>query len=343
MRDHLKFALPLIAGLLLGAPARAQAVDPATLDVAGVRLGMTGDQAIAALKANDPHADVIDMRQGQFDGLSLKQAPWPATFNAAGTSIWNSHYGVIALSPDFRAWLDVMRDSQGKKQQCFAPGTADSMKCANEVDKRLNDQVFTVIQELRATVAWFAPVQGQDKVIAVSTNVGFVHGVPTVADTLAALKQRYPMPASKEQKTDGGGEIVWWKYDPRNRLMSQHDAERKGLPLAGTSNEQLVPPLGAPNDLLPYIALPRQIDGAENIGMMAIVDGGAEMVGGHRRTQDESGATRNQLLSPGAHVVLFDSHALGLYQAQALAYEKAQREGRDKSQIPPGGGFKPKF
>ncbi|HQT76315.1 MAG: hypothetical protein B7Z80_10830 [Rhodospirillales bacterium 20-64-7] len=345
LRPAIAFRLLLVASLPLALPAHAQTADPATLDVAGVHLGMTPDEAIAALKAYDPTAEIVDLRKGAFDNgtLIMKQIPWPSTDGLVGNTIWNSSYGIVALSPDFRKQMEANQRASVEEQKCYGRSSSEFQSCTNDVNKRMNEHGNGDVGQLRVTVAWLAPVPGQEKVIAVSTNIGFVGPVPTVAATLAALKQRYAMPFTKEQKINDGP-IVWWKFDPRNRLMSQRDAERgSGLAYVSHSNNQLVPLIGKLNDIVPYIALPAQYNGADHIEMMAIVDDGVYMVGTRRKMGADTNSTFNTLLAPSAHVVLYDSHALGLYQTQAQAFVSNKRLEQEKAQAAGSAGFKPKF
>ena len=196
----LALVLCLIAPLAAQTASAQPGLDPATFDVAGVKLGMTPDEANAGLKAFDAGFSITKRY------LSGPGIP----YGAEGVAI-------DSIGPQYKStsYFDSLYATKGvAKQQCDK-----LMRCMN---------VFTDDEE--TVKIWFSRIPGQERVIAIQRAKTF-HQEPK--PVLATLKDGVLAKYGKEQVTYDTK--VWqvntisWLFNSRRRLISNTAAKSKGI------------------------------------------------------------------------------------------------------------------
>lgn len=213
----LGMAFVSVAGQALAQPP-ASPSDPTTLDVAGVKLGMTPDEATAAIRAFDPKVAVRK--------LYLTRAIY--SFNTIGNE-------QIPPNEKDRAYFNSI--------EAVNPGTSPlEDQCSNiggaSVPIGVNQCRGTYSDDIEYITVWFSPVPGQEHVIAVVREVSFNKIPPTVQTLVDGIAKKYPLVKTYEKGVTGTDSYhAGWVYDAKNRLMtdkmaSAHNLNQasKGLP-----------------------------------------------------------------------------------------------------------------
>lgn len=202
----------LVLGLAVIPSARAQttagaAFDPAALDVAGVRLGMTVDEAATGLKGFDPTFAVTKRYlQGPTSG-----------FGGEGTPL-----DQIAESDRSTSYLNDFYAIKGEATQVCRPvnpGIAGPADCNARHD---DDEEIVRI--------WFSHVPNGERVIAVQRQKTFYkEPKPTVVSLRDSVFAKYAKDQITYDTKDGWNETMSWLFDVRRRLMSRETARRKNI------------------------------------------------------------------------------------------------------------------
>ena len=288
-------------------------------DVYGVRLGMTPQEVIAALKAYAPDMAITDNTGNIQQNL--------------GTRFWDSTLTIVGLSSDFAKTTAIINKQNDEDQACFKQ--KDSESACNEAlpPHRYDDDRRAALNDPQVIVAWFSPVAGNEKVIAVSSATYFVKHVPLVTTVVAALKNKYKAPPSLETDDDGYNTTsLDWIYDPRNRLESKEAASAQGAPgltpasgVSYTCNFTLVDNSrgfgffgnGGGNAFCPQIEVPQGVTDGDGVRLVAAIDGDAAMRGDMASLNEPDSSPPNPLLSIYLHLLLFDGTAIYKYGDQA--------------------------
>jgi len=181
-------------------------VDPASFDVAGVKLGMTRDEAIEALKKFDNSYDVV-----------------PQYMNGRASS-YSAYYMIVAKKPIDPSYFVALWARTPK------PDNADYFPTGR--DKGAYEEVHVV----------FAPTPGSERVIAVTRHKQFGDAPPTVANLKAHLVSKYnvgPMTHSSspinignygDVEVNGHCDATTFDYifDAQKRLMPGKKADSRG-------------------------------------------------------------------------------------------------------------------
>jgi hypothetical protein len=201
---HAIVVLMFVLGL--SAPGGAQTMfEPGNFDVAGVKIGMTLDEAAAAIKAFDPGFTITKRY------LSRPGIP----YGADGDAIDN-----IPLSDRSTSYLDSLYAIKGAAtQECRPMIPGATPQC---FDRHPDDEEVVKV--------WFARIPGQERVIAVQRAKTF-YKEPKPA--IAALKDGVLAKYGKDQFTydtsEGWTETISWIFDGRRRLISAESARSKRI------------------------------------------------------------------------------------------------------------------
>jgi hypothetical protein len=202
----LGLAAGLVFTFLSAAPVTAQtasAVDPATLDVAGVKLGMTPDEAMAALKQFEPRFVIKKLyEQGQYNNCNIGGGDLSLISEAE-----RAKYYFTGLSAVDEGLIKA-------ETKCSIP--TDWQTCVT-ID---HDDVEKI------TVG-FSPVPGQERVIGVLREKTFnKEPKPAIATLFAGVLAKYPYQPTYQHPVSGGS-VVGWQFDARKQLMSGATAKSK--------------------------------------------------------------------------------------------------------------------
>lgn len=184
----------------------------AALDVAGVRLGMTPEQVIAALKAFD--SQLVQAKRYRTDTSNFYPASPTETEECSDKAPYRLFSSIAAAKgtrlPD--------APSQGvSRTEGFGMG-GQFVGCGEEAQP--GDSPETVL-------VYFSPTPGQHRVIGVSLWRSFKTAATVDAVMDSALKK---YPADFTAKADRGYEKTWsWRFDDRGRVMSEDTARRQSL------------------------------------------------------------------------------------------------------------------
>jgi hypothetical protein len=195
---------------LLAVHAVAQATggpDPATFDVAGVKLGMTPNDAIAALKKFDPKYAIAkqyyaqpQFTYGNTEGQDIKRL--------VGFNKGTGKYESIAYLYNLAA------EKTDLKEQCV-------QAYHQTVCDKDPSPVDTV-------TVWLSPVPGQERVIAVQRKATFdKEPHPAIVSLKNGVFAKYPKDQATFEHQDASGYTVDWVFDAQKRIMSAAVAKRK--------------------------------------------------------------------------------------------------------------------
>jgi hypothetical protein len=197
----------------VSSPARltpATNIDIATLDVAGVKLGMTADEAIAGLKNFDP-------------GLAVKRRylTGPSFFYGSDGKDLTEIYEADKSTSYFN---DLYATKGATKREC--DNTADRNRLLRCSDRHIDDEEVIKV--------WFSPIPGQERVIAVQRSKTFYKDPkPAVASLRDGVFAKY----SREQNTyeiqRGWVGTVGWLFDSKKRIISSAAAKSKRIETTG--------------------------------------------------------------------------------------------------------------
>jgi hypothetical protein len=200
-------AAALVAATLLFGPAGAQSqeLNPETLDVGGVKLGMTPGQASEALKGFDP---ALAVTEKYLTGRGLSYGLEGASMDA------------IPDADKRTAYLDGLVAAKG------APKTV-----CNETMTWCHPEFADDEETIKV---WFSRVSGQEQVIAVQRYKVFHNKPQPAIPTLkAAIFDKYPESQVTFQRGDGLYYTIGWLFDSRKRMLSRVTAKSKGLQESG--------------------------------------------------------------------------------------------------------------
>jgi hypothetical protein len=185
------------------------ALDPAALDVAGVKLGMTPDQAIAALKGFDSGFAITKRYLSSQEG----------SFNEEGTTLDQIPQSDKALA--YLASLYAIKGATVHECRTFTPGSS-APPC---VDRHPDDEEIVKV--------WFSHVLGQERVVMIQRAKTFYKepkpAIPTLKQEVLA---KYGNQITYDSSY-GGFESISWLYDAQGRQMSGAVAKTKGFSNVG--------------------------------------------------------------------------------------------------------------
>lgn len=200
------------------------------IDVAGIRLQMTTEQAIEAVKSFDKGIIVVKdyLKQGKpftdTQGMPLQYLEAGLSDHDKGKSYFND---ITALKPlpgsDCRT---PQPDQQSGNGAYCGFGT--------RLAERIN--------------IWFTPVVGAERVIAVQRQVAFPDGAaPAMAAIEKGLFSKYPIDAatlSSKGKTRDGAivQTADWIFDGKGALLKQAQASGRGFSSANGGTPKTVRP-----------------------------------------------------------------------------------------------------
>jgi len=188
-------------------PVTAQtssAIDPATLDVAGVKLGMTPDEAAAALKQFEPRFVIKKLYEnGPYNNytiggndLSLYSVPQRAGYYLTGLSA-----------------VDV--------------GTVKPETICNPHSTTPGDCQIIDRDDIEKITIGFSPVPGQERVIGVLREKTFnKEPKPAIETLLAGVLAKYPYQPTFQHPAPNGI-VAGWQFDTKRQLMSGGTAKSK--------------------------------------------------------------------------------------------------------------------
>lgn len=178
--------------LLFVPPAAAQTaggLDPYRLDVAGVKLGMTPNDAIAALKKFEPKY-VIAKR--------YVETPQPLF----GTTEAKDIKAIDDKRVAYFFNLAAEKDEQKEICSIYPP-----YHCYSEP------------HAVETVTVWFSPVPGQERVIAVQRKMPFEKKpLPAVVSLQSGIFSKYPKNQATYENQDASGYSVEWTFDSQRRI-----------------------------------------------------------------------------------------------------------------------------
>ncbi len=220
-------AVGAVLALCLAVPAVAQGaggLDPAALDVAGVGLGMTPNDAISALKRFDPKYAIT---KRYYAGPRFTFA------NADAQDIKQ-----ISTSDQRFAYLyNLSAVKSEQKKQCDYVGTdLDTGKVLGNggYDCHMKPHAIETV------IVWLSPVPGQERVIAVQRKAPFeTKPLPAIVSLKQSIFAKYPKDQVTYENQDASGYSVDWIFDPQKRIMSASSAKgRRYYPAKGEVPQQ---------------------------------------------------------------------------------------------------------
>ncbi len=176
----------------------AMAGTPPPVDIAGVKLGMTRDQAVAALKQTDPSGSV--------------QAPLTTDRPQQIERIWDHAPDLVFISADIKDMGSLPWDQVALLKECSSPGF-----CSKEDHERYLGNLRSKLTSPKVVAVWFSPVKSDDTVIAVTSDTVFMKNVPTVDAVHASLNQKYNLPPTIVANQADDSDVVTWRFDARGR------------------------------------------------------------------------------------------------------------------------------
>jgi hypothetical protein len=321
-------------------PNTPTTINAANLDIAGVRLGMTQDQTIAALKAFDPGLVIT--------GLSAVEAAKNQVFSG-DDSVWHSTHAIVAVTPDLDAYVTAAIESQRRHRLCSDKSVSDMQEYHNAKTKQEREEISarygncntaatqyfadrrSTLEAPRAVAVWFSFAPGHETVIAVSSSSAFVKSPPLKEETKTAIFAKYG-PAISESY----GVMYWWKFDAKGRPKSKAEAARGGFDtpakIVGTAVNRCNPFFADANQsaleaTCPHVMMPSRI-----------VDGGGVILIASFQKDNN-----NPLLLREVSLSLFDSSAAYAYIQQSRSQSEnltLQQRQEDAAKIK---GATPKF
>ena len=215
MRQASKAAVfNVLSGIAFGlfglhaANAQTAPVTVSDFDVAGVKLGMTVDQAVAALQAFDSH-------------YTIAKNYWQNDYTAYGqTGTPLNELGQGDLKPSFAFLTDIVA---GK--DCSFSSGGGTNPCGSY---KPYDYVHI----------FFSPVIGQERVITIQRTTSFYQALaatgnedtsqePATSAVTAALTKKYSVPSYAQPATNFPE--MDWAFDAKSRLISPARAQQLGL------------------------------------------------------------------------------------------------------------------
>lgn len=351
----LSAALGVCASFASPGLAQTTSGGAASLEVDGVKLGMTPTQTIAALKVVDPTMVITDYTGDPKDNL--------------GTSFWNSTFGTLAESRDYTQVAQLQNTAEHASSDCIQSASkaingmplssSQIAQCNAEeqsADQKYASSLRTILNNPRFIFVWFSPVPGNLKAIAISSSTVFIKTVPTVANVLSALQKKYPDPPSGggngalsnalfvPQNDEGyaGSSIqaLYWYYDPRGRIRSSNSVANIGITTITAANGNYGMYLGnnniaslayeggpaiSPTPPQPDVVLPKNVNEGNGVQLTAIVLGNADIDGASAWLGEPAAGVQNPLLAAIADTSLFDSEGVYKYSNEASSFLQNQQ------------------
>ena len=181
-------------------------MDPATLDVAGVRLGMTVDEAIAGLKSFDP---VLPIKKrystNPFSSYASDGKDMSEIYEAdKSTAYFNDLYAIKGAPVQ---QCEKMTDTN-RMPRCF--------------DRHPDDEEVVKV--------WFSHVPGQERVIAVQrTKTFYKDPKPAIASLKEGVFSKYPKEQITYEIQGGWVGTIGWAFNSKRRLVSSATAKQKRI------------------------------------------------------------------------------------------------------------------
>ena len=199
--------------------------DLSTLTVAGVRLGMTADEAIAALKK----FETWPILKKRYDGGHL-QTTWQESLLNKTAGAQTGFYGITGMSEDCKARngaaivrppllvaIIAARTNRVPPQDHF-PATSDFLALTGDCTWSGAAVSSKTGEDPEEVTVYLSPTPGNERVIAV-TFWRLFGKQPTVESVLAGAAKRYPLPVlSVTELSDG--KWLSWRSDAQNRLFT---------------------------------------------------------------------------------------------------------------------------
>ena len=199
--------LPIVSAQ---AQSTAPGLDPATFDVAGVKLGMTLDEAMAGLKNFDP-SFAVKKRYLSGPGIS---------FGSEGRDL-----NEIPESDKSTSYFDDLYAIKGAaKQECEK--MTDTMRPPRCFDRHPDDEEIVKI--------WFSRIPGQERVIAVQRRKTFFkEPKPAIASLKEGVFGKYPGGQTTYDSQSGWTNTIGWVFDSKQRIISSATAKSKRIETTG--------------------------------------------------------------------------------------------------------------
>lgn len=292
-----------------GPPVVADRIDVAALDVAGVRLGMTPEEAIAALRTFDSWP-VLNKRFSSDDqsprGLwgSDKEGRIGSGFTAACEGAKDPiRYMVAIIAAKGPRINEVTRGPWGHTERIKSPAPAE---CAWSGEP----STAAPGEDLSEVIVYVSPTPGSERVIAVSLWKRF-RNRPPVASVVESAQRKYPRDFTA---TTPPGDLYLernWRFDARGRVVSRNVAEQLHL-LESKTNSLAVGLAGSPEGFLP-----RGISASEGVGINLCVKGTLE----------------NHAIADEFMLTLFNASDLAKSPDQARSYYKTMHDKLQKEEV----------
>lgn len=324
----------LTAIVLFGQHTSAAAeIDAASLDVAGIRLGMTKSEALTALSAFDSSMSVQPEVKLTVDP-SLMPVP----------DIWHAIPAIVAISRDFEKVGIAFKNVDKDREQCMLKynyGTREYAHC-DDVEKKERRSALANFDSPRVIAVWVSPIQ--NRVIAVSSTTYFVKSIPSAENVVDTILKKYAAkPTSVHQERDKTSLI--WKFDSQNHLSSSVKSAFTGL-IQSDEVRAYVQQNLAVEHFEPAVFLPYSVTEEDHVILQAAIVRGVFVYDGvpaffpaeSSRTQEV-----NNLLAQRTDVVLYDSALLTGYLHDRMLVDEGQKQQRDKAQADKAQTTIPKF
>ena len=189
-----------VAALSQGGP------DPLNFDVAGVRLGMPANDAMAALKKFDPKYAVTKKYYAQ---------PFYTYGNAEGQD-FNRLVGFDKSTGTWRkiAYLYyLIAERRERVDQCVY--TSGEKECGEQ-------------QPVDTVIVWVSPIPGQERVIAVQRKATFYKEPhPAIGSLKGGIFAKYPRDQVTYQSEGPDAVSIDWLFDSQRHIMSAASAKRR--------------------------------------------------------------------------------------------------------------------
>ena len=217
--------------LFLTAPAKAQGdpkptgLDPASIDVAGVNLGMTPDEAIASLKKFNSHFQIRKLYRTNPNSYWDDTGATSEMFDHKGVSYCGDNKSNCGSQYKSLAYLNALGAVD------FGNEKIDIWKIVPSCDSGWHNCFMhcKVDNFLDDVMVWFSPIPGKERVIAVVRIKEFEKKQPTVDSLKVELFKKYPeVLATYQRQKTGSGYFIGWLFDSDRRLMSSERAKSNG-------------------------------------------------------------------------------------------------------------------
>jgi hypothetical protein len=323
-RREFLFISVFSAGFLLCIlTSTAKAGTSPSVDLAGVRIGMTRDQAVAALKASDPGGSFQDTR--------------PNERSSSFASIWEQNPDIIFVSSDFHKIGSLPWEQTALLGSC-------PLGCEDGDHKQYLGLLRSNLDSPKVVAIWFSPTKATESVIAISSDTVFMKSIPTADGVRSALIRKYTNTPTIET-VDPTTDLITWQFDARGRPILHGSKSMHWSPVTFLAFRDA-------NDIYdcvysrsggarkpespqcPIVYLPSTIRDGDGVSLVAAISKGATICNGIRSDllQDYcSPENQNPLLATNVSLMLFDSTALARYRDEVVQATDAAKAAKDKA------------